>query len=149
MIWHWSIRCLQHWVKQCTGVIPGQPLQWNEGCLTTRCHLRRPPVVIGLSVLTRSVIVWQCPNPHLHPIVAGAFQICFISMQPGQPTFLGPLLKCAFILWVTVILGALLRSSFEKPFSQALILLCFTDPPSFAHCISPPGIPLPYCGLLA
>ena len=46
-------------------------------------------------------------------------------------------------LRVTVVLGALLRGSFEKPFSQALIPLCFTDPPSFAHCISSPGFLLP------
>lgn len=72
--------------------------------------------------VSRSLAVFTLPSP---PIVSGASQICFISMQPARRTFLAPIIEVCLVLGVAVVLGApfffFQEVLFSKKHKRALI----------------------------
>lgn len=95
--------------------------------------------------VSHSLAVFTLPLP---PIVSRASLICFISMQTGAAfVFFSSIIEVCLGLGVTVVLGALLRSSFEgfDPFvlhgpTQLCSLYSTPPPPHFSSLLWPTGL---------
>lgn len=99
--------------------------------------------------VSRSLAVFTLPSP---PIVSGASQICFISMQPARRTFLAPIIEVCLVLGVAVVLGAPFFSFkkffFEKA-QKGFDPLCASRTHPALLAVLFPQISPPYCGPLA
>lgn len=145
------VRCLQHWVMRCVGVISGHPSseEWRlSGCMvpcwaTTCCNW---------IIYSPSVMVWPCSLFHPLPL----FQECFILLARNWASSITKMClglgqqyccsRCSFkkLFWKVQRLW-FLRASQTHP---ALLAVFFFACIFFFFFFSPQISP-PYCGPLA